>query len=80
LIYTDAERRAHARTWTNRQSGYSAVRKETSDILIVAEVLRATAAADVSRLLEAVAHNLAELWSARPKTARPTSTSPRIEF
>jgi DNA/RNA-binding domain of Phe-tRNA-synthetase-like protein len=80
VIYADGEGRAHARRWTNRQSGYSAVRKETSDVLVVAEALHATAAADVSRLLEAVAHNLAELWSATPKTARPTSTSPRVEF
>jgi DNA/RNA-binding domain of Phe-tRNA-synthetase-like protein len=80
VIYADAEGRAHARRWTNRQSGYSAVRKETSDVLIVAEALHATAAADVSRLVEAVAHNVAELWSGTPKTARPTRTSPRVEL
>jgi DNA/RNA-binding domain of Phe-tRNA-synthetase-like protein len=32
VIFADEEGRAHARRWTNRQSGYSAVRDETARI------------------------------------------------
>jgi DNA/RNA-binding domain of Phe-tRNA-synthetase-like protein len=80
VIYADEEGRAHARRWTNRQSGYSAVREDTADVLIVAEALHASAAADVSRLVEAVASSLADVWSVNPGTASPTRTSPRVEF
>jgi hypothetical protein len=46
----------------------------------VAEALHASAVADVSRLVEAVASNLADVWSVNPGTASPTRTSPRVEF
>jgi DNA/RNA-binding domain of Phe-tRNA-synthetase-like protein len=80
VIYADEKGRAHARRWTNRQSGYSAVREETGDVLIVAEAMHASAVADVSRLVEAVASSLADVWSVNPRTASPTRTSPRVEF
>lgn len=80
VIYADAEARAHARRWTNRQSRYSAVRQDTRDVLIVAEAMHATAVADVSRLVAAVAHSLADVWSVTPQTATPTARSPRVEF
>jgi DNA/RNA-binding domain of Phe-tRNA-synthetase-like protein len=80
VIYADEQGRAHARRWTNRQSGYSAVREDTANVLIVAEAMHASAAADVPRLVEAVATSLADVWSLNPRTASPTTTSPRIEF
>jgi DNA/RNA-binding domain of Phe-tRNA-synthetase-like protein len=80
VIYADEQGRAHARRWTNRQSGYSAVREDTANVLIVAEAMHASAAADVPRLVEAVASSLADVWSLNPRTASPTTTSPRIEF
>jgi DNA/RNA-binding domain of Phe-tRNA-synthetase-like protein len=43
VIFADAAHRAHARRWTNRQSGYSAVRDETASVLIVAEALHESA-------------------------------------
>jgi DNA/RNA-binding domain of Phe-tRNA-synthetase-like protein len=64
VIYADDEGRAHARRWTNRQSGYSAVREETTDVLIVAEAMHACAPADVSRLVDAVTDNLTAAWPA----------------
>jgi DNA/RNA-binding domain of Phe-tRNA-synthetase-like protein len=80
VIYADEQGRAHARRWTNRQSGYSAVRDETTAVLIVAEAMHASAAPDIARLIDAIADNLASRWSASAKTAMPTRTSPRVEF
>jgi DNA/RNA-binding domain of Phe-tRNA-synthetase-like protein len=59
VIYADQGGNAHARRWTNRQSGRSAIRGETTTALIVAEALHATAHADVERLIDAVAAELA---------------------
>jgi DNA/RNA-binding domain of Phe-tRNA-synthetase-like protein len=36
VIFADEARRAHARRWTNRQSGLSAVTEQTANVLIVA--------------------------------------------
>src|SRR6185312_7767714 len=44
VVFVDALGRAHARRWTHRQSGFSAVGNETSSALIVAEALHDTAA------------------------------------
>ncbi|MEU4696046.1 B3/B4 domain-containing protein [Nonomuraea dietziae] len=62
VIFADAEGRAHARRWTNRQSGYSAVRDTTSSVLIVAEAMHATAAADVAELTTVLARELERAW------------------
>ncbi|GAA2359879.1 B3/B4 domain-containing protein [Nonomuraea africana] len=64
VIFADAERRAHARRWTNRQSGHSAVRDTTDAVLIVAEAMHATAAADVKELTTVLAHELERTWPA----------------
>jgi DNA/RNA-binding domain of Phe-tRNA-synthetase-like protein len=58
VIFADEDGQAHARRWTNRQSGHSAVSASTSDVLIVAEALHATAADDVARLIETIATEL----------------------
>ena len=52
VIFADAGGEAHARRWTNRQSAGSAMRPETSRVLIVAEALHDTAATDVRKLIE----------------------------
>lgn len=59
VIFADEDGQAHARRWTNRQSGHSAVSASTSDVLIVSEGLHATAAEDVDRLITVVAGELA---------------------
>ncbi|MEU3622925.1 hypothetical protein BS329_39990 [Amycolatopsis coloradensis] len=59
VIFADEDGQAHARRWTNRQSGHSAVSATTSDVLIVSEGLHATAAEDVRLLIEAIAEELA---------------------
>lgn len=52
----------HARRWTNRQNGRSALRQATRTVLIVAEGLHPTAVADVPRLTADLAEALHALW------------------
>jgi len=52
VVFADATNRAHARRWSNRQSGFSAVGPATASALIVAEALHETAAADIQALLD----------------------------
>ena len=55
VIFADQARQVHARRWTNRQSGLSAIGDSTIAALIVAEAMHATAASDISRLVAAIA-------------------------
>jgi DNA/RNA-binding domain of Phe-tRNA-synthetase-like protein len=65
VIYADDRDNAHARRWTNRQSGRSAIRAATQTALIVAEAMHATAREDVERLMDAIAAALAEIDGVR---------------
>lgn len=80
VVFADAAGRAHARRWTNRQSGYSAVRGTTTDVLIVAEALHGTAQADVESLTTALAGELTALWRVTPKPVLLSAAAPRFEF
>jgi DNA/RNA-binding domain of Phe-tRNA-synthetase-like protein len=80
VIFADGSGRAHARRWTNRQSAYSAVRDETTTVLIVAEGVHAAANTDVRRLTTTIADELKAIWSVTAKTAILDSSSPRFEF
>ena len=80
VIFADQARRAHARRWTNRQSGRSAVRDSTTAALIVAEAMHATASADVKELSAAVAEELATVWSATPVVSVLSPSSPVYAF
>jgi DNA/RNA-binding domain of Phe-tRNA-synthetase-like protein len=74
VIFADSAGKAHARRWTHRQSGLSAVRDETASVLIVAEAMHASAPVDMRGLTAVVAGELQALWSIVPKTmilARP---------
>lgn len=62
VIFADAENRVHARRWTNRQSGSSAVRDDTFSVLIVSEALHDTAEADMRRLLTALWQGIGATW------------------
>ena len=75
VIFADQAGQAHARRWTNRQSGRSAVRDTTSTALIVAEALHDSAPADVPDLIAALA---AELHALKPQTAILTAAAPRF--
>jgi len=79
VIFADEAGQAHARRWTNRQSGRSAVRDGTSEVLIVAEAVHAGASADMPRLLAAIGSELAAAWP-DAKLAAPailTAQAPR---
>ncbi|TML90809.1 MAG: hypothetical protein E6G08_01315 [Actinobacteria bacterium] len=80
VIFADGAGRAHARRWTNRQSGYSAVRGEAGTVLIVAEAMHDSARADIERLVATMADEIDAVWSATPTTGVLTSASPRFEF
>jgi len=80
VIFADNAGRAHARRWTNRQSGYSAVRDTTTAVLIVAEAMHSSASADVRTLTAALAGEINVLWSVTPQTAILSESSPRFEF
>jgi DNA/RNA-binding domain of Phe-tRNA-synthetase-like protein len=80
VVFADQAARAHARRWTNRQSGRSAVRDSTSAALIVAEALHDSAAADVSRLIASIAADIEALWSVTPSAAVLSASAPRFTF
>jgi DNA/RNA-binding domain of Phe-tRNA-synthetase-like protein len=69
VTYVDDAGRAHARRWTNRQSGHSAVRATTTSVLVVVEGLHAAAAADVAAATATIAAEIAALWSVTPTSA-----------
>jgi DNA/RNA-binding domain of Phe-tRNA-synthetase-like protein len=64
VIFADDLRRAHARRWTNRQSGWSAVRAQTRQALIVAEAVHEGAAETTFRLVEDLKASLVKAWPA----------------
>ncbi|AHK43148.1 MULTISPECIES: phenylalanine--tRNA ligase beta subunit-related protein [Ensifer] len=80
VIFRDAEGRAHARRWTNRQSGYSAIHPQTTSALIVAEALHETAAADVAELVAALEEAIAAAWHVRPTSMLLSRAAPRFAF
>jgi len=80
VIFADDDGRAHARRWTNRQSGASAIRDSTRTILIVAEAMHPTAAEDVQRLIADLATELRTLWPTTPATALLAREAPRFDF
>jgi DNA/RNA-binding domain of Phe-tRNA-synthetase-like protein len=80
VVFADQAGNAHARRWTNRQSGLSAVRDETRAVLIVAEALHDTAQADIARLVTTLGEASADVWSGKPKSALLSRSAPRFEF
>ena len=80
VIFADQAHRVHARRWTNRQSGLSAVQAPTAAALIVAEAMHDSASKDVPELIAAVARELATVWSITPVTAVLSQSTPRFTF
>lgn len=78
VIFADAGGRAHARRWTNRQSSLSAIQPATSSVLIVAEGLHDSAGADVPRLLDILAEEIARAWPADTQSAVLSRSAPRF--
>jgi DNA/RNA-binding domain of Phe-tRNA-synthetase-like protein len=80
VIFADAAGRAHARRWTNRQSSYSAVASETTAVLIVAEAVHESAAADIERLVATLAGEVDAVWSVSSTSAVLSRSSPRFDW
>jgi DNA/RNA-binding domain of Phe-tRNA-synthetase-like protein len=80
VIFADEAGNAHARRWTNRQSGLSAVRDDTGAVLIVAEALHETAAEDIGRLTTTLADAIGATWGTPVKSAVLSRPAPRFEF
>jgi DNA/RNA-binding domain of Phe-tRNA-synthetase-like protein len=80
VIFADEAQQVHARRWTNRQSGRSAVQPGTATVLIVAEAMHDSAPSDVPELIAAIADGVTALWSAAPRTAVLSPAAPRFTF
>jgi DNA/RNA-binding domain of Phe-tRNA-synthetase-like protein len=80
VTFADAQGNAHARRWTHRQSGLSAVRDDTASVLIVAEAMHPGGAADVKKLIDALAAAIREAWDVSPRVAVLSSSQPRFEL
>jgi len=78
VIFADQAGQAHARRWTNRQSGRSAVRDSTARALIVAEALHDSAPADIAELATALTAEIQAAWSIAPQEAVLTAVCPRF--
>jgi DNA/RNA-binding domain of Phe-tRNA-synthetase-like protein len=78
VIFADRAGQAHARRWTNRQSGRSAVSAATSTVLIVAEALHEQAPSDVPELIKTLTAEIGATWPTTPQTAVLTPASPRF--
>jgi DNA/RNA-binding domain of Phe-tRNA-synthetase-like protein len=76
VIFADQAGHVHARRWTNRQSGLSAVRDTTATALIVAEALHDQAPDDISELIKTLAAELEAVWSVTPQATILTAASP----
>lgn len=68
VIFADEAGRAHARRWSHRQSGWSAVKQSTSRVLIVTEALHETAQGDVERLIITLTDAISQIWPAAMQT------------
>jgi DNA/RNA-binding domain of Phe-tRNA-synthetase-like protein len=76
VIFRDAAGQAHARRWSNRQSGLSAVKNPTTAALIVAEAMHGSAPADMPGLTTALAAEVETLWGRPPAVAVLSQSSP----
>ena len=80
VAFVDAQGRAHARRWTHRQSGLSAVRDDTAAVLLVMEAVHADARADVDALAATLATAIAAAWGVRTSGSSLASHSPIFHF
>jgi DNA/RNA-binding domain of Phe-tRNA-synthetase-like protein len=78
VIFADTAGHAHARRWTNRQSALSAVSARTTTVLIVAEALHESAAADVASIIATIGAELTAVWPVAAETALLSPRHPRF--
>ncbi|MFE9207080.1 B3/4 domain-containing protein [Micromonospora sp. NPDC007230] len=75
-VFADSAGRAHSRRWTHRQSGWSAVREDTTEVLVVIEALHDGGAETVPRMLAELASAVADRWRAPVRSAVLTADAP----
>jgi len=80
VIFADEVGQVHARRWSNRQSGRSAVATPTTSALIVAEAMHESAAKDVTELVAALSEEISAAWSVKPESAILSQAAPRFDF
>ena len=80
VIFADQAGQVHARRWTNRQSGLSAVQASTTAVLIVAEAMHDTASSDLPELIAAITEELHAVWSITLAAAVLSQSAPRFAF
>ena len=80
VSFVDADGNAHARRWTHRQSALSAVRDDTSDVLVVTEAMHAGGAQDVEQLVAAIRDALQLAWAAPASSALLSAQRPVFAF
>jgi DNA/RNA-binding domain of Phe-tRNA-synthetase-like protein len=80
VVFADSAGQAHARRWTNRQSGHSAVTERSSRIFVVAEAMHDAGADVLPELMKTLADELAAHWPTDPTTAVLTPDAPEFTF
>ncbi|MGW0767032.1 B3/B4 domain-containing protein [Streptomyces sp. NPDC002676] len=80
VTFVDSAGRAHARRWTHRQSGHSAVGEDTTRILVVTEALHDGGADVVPELLKTLAEELTAHWPADTRSAVLTPSTAYFGF
>ncbi|MEU8316418.1 MULTISPECIES: phenylalanine--tRNA ligase beta subunit-related protein [unclassified Micromonospora] len=78
VIFADEGGHAHARRWCHRQSGASAVRAATTEVLVVVEAMHDGAAPTVRQVVDELAAALAELWRVPSRTALLSADAPEF--
>ena len=79
-MFADDTGNAYARRWTNRQSAHSAARNTTTSVLIVAEAMHESAAADTQELISTIVDELDTIWAVKSQHAQLSQAAPRFEF
>ena len=80
VIFADDAGQVHARRWSNRQSGRSAVTGSTMTALIVAEAMHPSAASDMTDLVAALTDAIGSAWSVKTASALLSLSARRFEF
>jgi DNA/RNA-binding domain of Phe-tRNA-synthetase-like protein len=79
VIFADTANRVHARRWCNRQTGYSAVRPGSTDVLIVSEAMHEGGREDMERLMSGLAGPLRQAFGTVSEPVLLTADQPRFE-
>ncbi|POX51810.1 hypothetical protein C3489_19055 [Streptomyces sp. Ru71] len=80
VTFVDSAGRAHARRWTHRQSGHSAVGPDTRRVLVVAEAVHDGGARLMPDLVKTLAGELAAHWPVVTADAVLSATAPEFAF